>query len=262
MIQKRGILSGKKVIVTRDASQAGALAGKLAAAGAIPVVLPTVEIAPPPSWDEVDQALARWPEYSWVIFSSINGVRFFIERCRERGVGPECWQDKRIAAVGPSTAEALGALGLTVDLVPERFTGRDLGLELSAAFPPPPGPALLPRGNLGREELADILNAAGWVVEAVCAYQNRSAQASPETMAQVGSAQAVLFASPSAVAGFAAMAGPDFFRLNPAVVAVAIGPSTRQALAPLSPGTLLQAEPHTEDGMIGALESHFSNCAS
>src|SRR5207247_10905555 len=78
-------LFGKRVLVTRPRQQAGEFVRKLELLGAIPSVLPGVDILPPADWAEVDDRLARLREYDWLVFTSANGVQSLLGRLRETG---------------------------------------------------------------------------------------------------------------------------------------------------------------------------------
>lgn len=254
-------LRGKIVVVTRDAAQAGSLAEALRRRGAEPRLCPTIAVAAPGSWAEVDGVLADWARVAWVLFPSANAVTFFLDRLAARGWGAAAWTGKRVGAVGPATRELLERRGVTVDRVPERFTGADLAAELAAAHPAPEGLVVIPSSDIAREELAETLAAAGWPVRKVRTYRTAPTPPPPEELARVAEADAVTFASPSAVKGFLAAAGTGFFRQHPRVAAVSIGPATTRALAPADPPVLLEANPHTVEGLVGALEAHFRHPA-
>ena len=74
-------LDGRRVIVTRPKEQAGKLSSLLIRLGADVIHLPVIEIADPPSWDEIDWSIKKLVEgyYSWVVFSSTNAVDKFFE---------------------------------------------------------------------------------------------------------------------------------------------------------------------------------------
>src|SRR5438270_14090608 len=83
---QRGILQGKRILVTRTREQAGVLSERLLALGARPVEFPTIHIVPLRNWDSLDRALGRlFPTptekdghrgcpYAWLIFPGVNGV--------------------------------------------------------------------------------------------------------------------------------------------------------------------------------------------
>ena len=241
------------MLVTRPQDQAAPFAAALAEAGATPVVYPTIELAPPPSWQPLDDALARLPGYGWVIFTSPSAVAFTLDRAGARGVTLASWASVRVAAVGDQTARAARTRGLTVDLVPAADQQRQEGLiagMLAALRAPTPtvsgGADQLPRAILfpqalgGRELLRDQLAAAGYAVEVVPVSQTLARDlGEPPPAFDVAT-----FASPSAlrafVDGFVDGRGPR--SLAAAKVAV-IGPTTAAEAATL--GVRVDAMPAT-----------------
>ncbi len=79
-------LFGKRVVVTRSRDQASVFAEMLIDRGATTIEFPTIDVVPPATWAELDQAIDAIESYQWVIFTSANAVRFFLERLRGRGM--------------------------------------------------------------------------------------------------------------------------------------------------------------------------------
>jgi len=78
-------LFGKRVLVTRDASQSDSMVEALREAGAEAVVAPMIELAPPESWHDVDAALDAIEAYDAILITSANAIRFLAARAGERG---------------------------------------------------------------------------------------------------------------------------------------------------------------------------------
>ena len=78
-------LFGKRIVVTRAREQASDFAEILEREGACVVEFPTIRIVPPASWDAIDSAIERLGSYHWAIFTSVNGVKYFIERLKATG---------------------------------------------------------------------------------------------------------------------------------------------------------------------------------
>ena len=100
------------------------------------------------------QALDRLPTYDWLVFTSVNGVRFFRERLDTRNLDARALAGIKVAAIGPATAEAVRALGVRPDCVPESYVAESVAeglLKLGAAQ----GRVLLPRAREAREVLPD-----------------------------------------------------------------------------------------------------------
>src|ERR1700743_2364494 len=94
-------LAGRRILVTRAPHQASELAGRLRDLGATPVLLPTIEIAPPTSFHTLDPAPSHLPAFDLIPFTGATAVAAFDARARHLAIAPA---PRRIAAVGPSTA--------------------------------------------------------------------------------------------------------------------------------------------------------------
>ncbi len=249
---QRRPLFGRQIVVTRAQSQAGTLTTQLRELGARPIEVPTIRIDPP-----ADEGVAlrraagrlRAGQYEWVVFSSANAVEALLGHLPDA----RAFGSARIAAIGPGTAGTLERFRLMADLVPERAVAEGL----LAAFPPPPYPGarvLLPGAEAGRDVLPDGLAAVGWEVEAVTAYRTVGVSLTGSELATVAAADAVCFASASAVDGFLAATG-DAGSL-PTVV-VCIGPTTAAAATAAGVEVTAVADPHTIPGLIAALLAVF-----
>src|SRR5439155_2270948 len=111
-------LSGRGVLVTRTREQASELSAILSELGAEVIEAPAIRVEPPSSFGSVDKAVTRLAngEYAWVVFTSANGVRAFASRLRAAGLDARAFSSTNVAAVGPGTAETLGAIGIVPDL--------------------------------------------------------------------------------------------------------------------------------------------------
>jgi len=161
-------LFGKRVLVTRPCAQAAGLVGRLVELGAVPLLLPTVEIREPADWSPVDQALDRLQIYNWLVFTSANGVHAFLGRLRARGRDLRALGGTRLAAIGPKTADALRHYHLEPDLVPDTYQSEDLAAALKDLVQPGQR-ILLARADRGRELLREELSRIAQV-EQVAVY--------------------------------------------------------------------------------------------
>ena len=93
-------LRGRTIIVTRPRSQSEEIGSRLEALGASVIYFPTIEIAPPDSWDAVDDVLRKLSEYEWIIFTSANGARFFFERSTYLQIGIASFAGRSVCAIG------------------------------------------------------------------------------------------------------------------------------------------------------------------
>ncbi len=198
-----GGLSGARVLVPRPAGRASDLVDALQRAGADVTVVPLISFAPPQDTGALDLAVLALAagDFSWVAFTSVNAVRSVVGRAGALALDPVVTADTRVAAVGPSTAQALRDNGIPVDLVP---TGSGSSAALAAVWPRPhPGESvLLPRSDLAVETLPNALASAGYLVDAVTAYRTVVEPVPAELTDRLtsGGFDAVLLTSPSIVA--------------------------------------------------------------
>ncbi len=151
-------LRGVRVLVTRPAHQAEALARLIESAGGEAVRLPTVEIVPPADPAALNAVLDRLHEFAFAIFVSPNAVYRAVPLLRARGGAPKVL---RLAAVGQGTRRALNEEGFENVLAPyERFDSEAL-LELLPRAAVAGKNILIVRGEGGRERLSETLAARG-----------------------------------------------------------------------------------------------------
>lgn len=151
-------LRGVRVLVTRPAHQAEALAGLIESAGGEAVRLPTVEIVPPADPAALNAVLDRLHEFAFAIFISPNAVLQAAPWLRARGGAP---RTLRLAAVGQGTRRALHEAGFENVLAPEERFDSEALLELLPRTALAGKNILIFRGAGGRALLGESLTARG-----------------------------------------------------------------------------------------------------
>lgn len=250
-------LQGKRIVVTRARIQAAGLAEALAERGAVPILLPTIEIAPLADPARLDLTLAQLHGYQWVIFTSANGVSAVWERLPHVGLDSGTFQGRRVAAIGPATARALAQRGVRAALVPDEYVAEAIvtGLgEVAGQW------ILLPRAELAREVLADELGRRGALVHELPAYRTLPTTPDPAGLGELTrGVDFITFASASAARNFVAMVEKAQLSLRQIVSGTqvaCIGPVTAQATRELGLPVHVQAEVYTTEGLLQALERH------
>ena len=245
-------LFGQRIVVTRPREQAAALSGRLRSLGAEVIPLPTIEILPPDDWGPLDAAIEVLDTYDWLIFTSANGVRHFVERL---DVSDHDLRDIRakICAIGPATAESLARLHIKVDRTPEEYVAESLlaaltGEELRGKR------ILLPRARVARDVIPVELEKRGATVNVVSAYQTvvpEDVAARVERLFE-GSSKPdwVTFTSSSTVRNFVSVCPVE--RLEGVRVA-SIGPITSATVRELDIRVDVEASRHTVGGVVDAI---------
>jgi uroporphyrinogen III methyltransferase/synthase len=245
-------LSGKTVVVTRSAQATPQLAALLRDVGARALEVPTITLAlPSDGGDALAAAVGKLHAgaYAWAVFTSPNAV----QRVFELVPDSRALHAVRVAAVGPATAEALAAYRVVADLVPTRYLAEGL-LE---SFPPPPPPTaatrevFLPQAAGARDELRRGLVEAGWEVDAVEVYRTVPSPIDRELLEAAGRADAICFASSSAVDSYLDQAGAAGSTVPPVVAC--IGPVTAATARRRGLHVTAEASEHTLDGLVAAL---------
>lgn len=243
-------LAGRRVLVTRPRDQAGDLIDALARRGALPILLPTIEIRPVADLAPLDRAIEELERFDWLAFTSANAVAVFYDRlaARRAALPPRI----RVAAVGSGTARVLGVRGVAVNFVPSRFTGAQLGRELE---PVSGRRVLVPRAARGREDLAAELRRRGARVDDVAVYDTLPAAPDPDGLRELSrGVDVATFTSGSTVENYFALLGERAARLLDDALVACIGPVTSDVARSLGLRVDLQPEEHTIPGLVEALE--------
>ena len=248
-------LIGRSLVVTRAASQADGLVAALEALGARVVRLPAIRIEPAVDQAPLRRAVQGASGYHWVIFTSANGVDFFRKAAEDLGIDVHgALASTRLCCIGPPTANAIEALGLTAEVVPETHRAEAVVEALSGRTSVRGQHILIPTVAEARPVLRAGLRELGAEVDEVIAYRTVFVEeASTGVLKQLeNGVDLVTFTSPSTVRSFHRLAGgqvvPD---------AAVIGPVTADAARELGYRVAVEADPFTIPGLVEAISRHF-----
>jgi uroporphyrinogen III methyltransferase/synthase len=257
-------LFGKRIVVTRAREQASDFVARLSELGAECVEFPTIEVIPPLSWKELDRTIENLESYQWLVFTSVNGVRYFFDRLQDSGKDARNLKGISIAAIGPKTADAVRSRGVQPDLVPEEYRAeavveafrkhRVKGLRI-----------LLPRAAEAREVLPEQLEEMGASVQVVEAYRTvRPGGAKDEVRAMLekGGIHMVTFTSSSTVNNFMEMfegEGEELLKWMEKVAVACIGPVTAKTAEERGLTVQILPSDYTIEALTGAIVEYFSS---
>jgi uroporphyrinogen III methyltransferase/synthase len=254
-------LFGKRIVLTRAQEQAREFSQLLAAYGAEPVEIPTIQIVPPTSWQVIDDAVIRISTYQWLIFTSVNGVKPFMDRLHAAGKDARALANLRLCAIGPRTAQELGNYGLTPDVVPAEFQAE--GVIASLAHVGIRGSRILiPRAEVAREILPEQLRELGATVDVIPVYRTIAPAVDVVSLTQQlhdGQVAVMTFTSSSTVRNFMELFdGPDVVRpLLTGVVVACIGPITANTAKEYGLTVTVMPEENTVPALAEAIVRHF-----
>ncbi|HUG52796.1 MAG TPA: uroporphyrinogen-III synthase [Vicinamibacteria bacterium] len=243
----RGGLAGRRIVLTRRWPE---LVAALEATGAAVTEVPAIVVTPPADPEPLEAALLALESYDWLVFTSANAVEAVRARLEPRGAGIP--RRVRLASVGPATTRAVGEAwpGTAVSVQPpadfkgESLVGAFAGHDLAGRR------VLLPVSDRAADTVARGLALLGAQVDRVVAYRTVARADADRVQGELRrGVDALVFASPSAVAGVLEAAG-DLARQVPAV---AIGPTTAEAVRTAGLSLLATAEASTVEGVVAAL---------
>ncbi len=258
-------LFGKRLLIPRPLEQGQETAKAVRNRGAAPLVMPAIELMPPPEPARLREAVQRLESYDWVVFTSANGVDATLRALDEAGRDVRAFGHAKLAAIGPKTAQALRCASLKADLVAERFVAEVLAAELLATSPTPQRVLLL-RALVAREVLPERLRAEGVQVDVVPAYQTRpvsgAAQRALRELIEKRHVDAVLLTSSSMVDSLCAALGEEAPRLLERVAIATIGPVTSETARAKGLRLDVEAAHYTVDGLLDALEDFYTEAGA
>lgn len=228
----------KKVLVLRAVDQSKEFADALAANGLEAVCVPVIEILPAEDWAACDAALIDIENIEALVFTSANGVRYFVERMAR--VGRTCDDLPAAFGLGSKTQATMIDCGLNLLPTDPAMNAAALASEIcsfmtNAGYEGLEGMRFLfPCGDKARTELPAALHEHGAVVDSVVVYRNVPASSTTTApMRELFDEHAiacVAFFSPSQVDAFVALI-PEFQeKFRKGVIIAAIGMTTTAAL--------------------------------
>jgi len=228
-------LLGHGILITREYSSDYQPLEDL---GAEILEFPTIKIVPPKSYRNLDDAIAKIETYDWLVFTSANGVRSFMERFLWKGRDVRDLKGIRLCAVGPKTAEAVAGYGMKVELVPDTFNAEGL----SEAFLRLSGSTsgtlkgvrfLLPRAEEARELFPARIRALGGEIETPAAYRTVKPEKHGKMLKRFlfeGRISVATFTSGATFTNFLDIVGREALPLLERIAIAAIGPVTKKTI--------------------------------
>lgn len=250
-------LFGHRILITREYS---ADYRPLEELGAELFEFATIRIAPPLSYDALDATIDRVVHYHWIVFTSPNGVKYFIRRYLERGRDIRDLVGIKLCAVGSRTAEAVAGYGMKVDLVPGEFNAEGLVDAFSGISSTGGGleavRILLPRAEEAREVFPAKVREMGGKIDTPAVYRSVKPEKHGKLLKRFlmeGKITIATFTSGATFTNFLSMMGDDALPFLQDITIAAIGPVTRKTIEKSGLKVTIMPEKATIEAMVESI---------
>ncbi|MGD1075903.1 MAG: uroporphyrinogen-III C-methyltransferase [Thermodesulfovibrionales bacterium] len=251
---------GQRILVTREHATGFEPLEEL---GAEILEFPTIEIVPPDNYGELDAAIEKISTYTWLIFTSGNGVRYFLDRFLGLDRDIRDLKGIKICAIGTKTAAEIKSYGMKVDLIPEEFRAeglietflrvhgqRSTGTNLQGMK------FLLPRAEVAREIFPERVRELGGEIDVPVAYRAIKPDLHGKRLKrflQEGRITIATFTSAATFTNFLEIIGSGAHALLKEVMIAVIGPVTAKAVEKTGLTVDIMPEEPTIEAMVAEI---------
>ncbi|PFK39749.1 uroporphyrinogen-III synthase [Bacillus cereus] len=248
-------LAGKTVLITRAKHQARQMSVAVKKESGIPMEIPLLRMEGVSQ--QVFQSVSQQIHlYDWIVFTSKNGVSFFLD-----GLGERIPSTVRIAAVGVKTGQELKKRGYEVCFVPTSFVAEtfaeEFGRNLSGKEH-----ILFPKGNLARDVIPAKLRELGVLLEEFVVYETKTNDTKQQDLIvalESGKIDVVTFTSPSTVRSFVKLLeGTNWREWIKKCTIACIGPITEQEARRYFADVIVPKE-YTIEALIQCISKYNQN---
>ncbi len=260
-------LFGQRVLITRPYTKDYELLESL---GAEIYEFPTIKTIPPDNYDDLDQCIDRIEGYHWLIITSANGFKYFLERLLYGGKDIRDLKGLKICAIGEKTAEIIRGYGCRVDAVPDEFNAEGLinmftdmqrstdetGDSLSInklRF-------LLPRAEKAREVFPGKIRQLGGYIDTPVAYKAVKHEGHAKRLVRFlkeGKITVATFTSAATFNYLIESLDEERLQLFKNIPLAVIGPVTGKAVTKAGFKALIMPQKATVSAMVEAIASYF-----
>lgn len=253
-------LFGKKIVITRARAQASSMVSELTRLGAHCIEIPTIKIEPPKDLNPLKSAIDNVKKYDWLVFTSVNGVKYFFDTLFDMGKDVRVLGHLKFACIGPVTKERLSDYGITSDILPNTYRAESV-VEAFSDIDMSGKKVLLPRAKKARTILPEELDKMGAFVDEIVSYETVLCEDGKDQLISLlenKEIDAVTFTSSSTVSNFMSLLeSKDQKEMLENVVVASIGPITSDTARDFGRVPDLEAEEYTIPGLIQSLLNHY-----
>ena len=254
-------LKNKKIVVTKGGEQTGQSLSLLEKAGAEILYFPVLKIITLYNNPLMDVCLAKFSDYDYLIFTSVNSVESFEAYCQSVNFEPN-YYNISVAVVGQKTKSKCGEAGIPVSITPKEYSAKGL-LEAFSKYDIKGKKILIPCSAIARDELKTGLEKAGAVIDPVPVYDvvvpDKQDVKDEIDLINKNNYDVFIFTSPSALNNFISLldisSETDFFKKK---IIAAIGTTTAEALRNKNLAVNIIPDEFTLEGVSQKLIDYFN----
>jgi uroporphyrinogen III methyltransferase/synthase len=253
-------LFGKRIVITRARAQASDLVSKLSKLGAHCIEIPTIQIIPPENTAPLQRAINNINDYDWLVFTSVNGVKFFFDILFDMGHDVRVLGHLKFACIGPVTKQRLRDYGILSDILPKTYRAEGV-IDAFSTVKIKNKKVLLPRAKLARTILPEELTKMGAQVDEVAAYETRLNTDRKKDLISClenNEIDAITFTSSSTVSNFISqLESKDAKKLLKNIAIASIGPITSDTARSFEIEPDIEAKEFTIQGLVNSLLAYY-----
>jgi uroporphyrinogen III methyltransferase/synthase len=256
-------LFGVRVMVTRPSDQSAELYRELRELGAEVLAYPTIATIEDFRSDEWDALRKVTAKDRWVVLTSENGVRYFLQQWYATIGDIRDLSAYKVAAIGDGTARALNASNIAPDFVPTAGTTDALANQMAAKLDLSNATIVRVRSNLSGDHVEKTLEKAGATVIPLCVYRSFPAKWSAATKDKLfaNPPDVIVFTSGAAAGGLAENLTPEqLTKLTTGAMVISIGPTTTKRIESYGIEIGMESKVHTMASIVDDLIArHHTN---
>ncbi len=243
-------LFGRRIIVTRSRTQASKMVQHLNLYGADTIEFSVIRFQYPDDRSSFEKVFKRIKDYDWLIFTSANGVEYFINYFLKKKKDIRDLGSCRIASIGPATFEKIRSYLLSVDFQPKEYVAEAFVDEFLKAYEVKDKSILLVNSDKARPYIMDHLKERGAKIDTLTAYLTVPVKADKKELKDI---DMVTFTSSSTANNFfKTYKGDKNFKI------ASIGPVTSKAVKENGFKVDVQAKEYTIPGLVKAILDYYS----
>ena len=277
-------LLGKNILVTRPKRQAVSFVEMIEAEAGNAVLAPTIEIKAAKNSEALQKAVKNLDKYNHLIFTSVNGVKYFMEALNKEQLDLRALAGIKIMTIGSKTAAELKTNGIRADFIPDDYSTAGIlkylkQLESENKIRLSQASFLLPRADIAPQLLEEELKKMGAEVENVEAYRTEAVGLKEDLLQQLQREELDLltFTSSSTVENFISgleklIKSQNKFSKNDLneieeqklwqqlkeIPAACIGPVTAEKAEEYGLNVKITAAEYTIEGLFAAVLNYYS----